>query len=665
MRSEAPTRFGRYLLHERIAMGGMAEIFLARQQGPGRFERSLVIKRILPHLAQDPKFVAMFLDEAALAAQLQHPCIAQVYDFGEEAGAYFIALELVRGPDLRTVIAACQKTGTPIPAPIAVRLMTQVLAGLEYAHNAVDAQGQPLRVVHRDVSPQNVLVSFDGNVKLVDFGIAKAANASTQTDAGQVKGKYAYFAPEQLQHAVLDGRCDLYAAALVLYELLTLQKAIPGEGPEAIAAALNPKIVPVTELRGDLPPRLVAALEKALQPNRDDRFASCRELVSELDAQLIAWNTSVPAQEIADFLASLEASFGAPLAAIGTGSFPGPGSSSGVEPAKLEDTVTSAVGSAAPAPVANDPQRSVDTLVGAVAPAKPEVPDTVNMAASPAREPSGTGEFPEALPKLSRGRAGWVVLGGLAAAVLAVIGYVVSQPGAPAAPPAAVPLAAKPEPKPAPAAPAPVAAVVPPALAPAPVAEPTPPSPPPTPAPVAEPQPSPAPVVAAEPEPRHGKHVEPHKQPAKVAAVRETPAIGAPAHLTVASSPWMEVFVDGKDLGQTPVIDASLPAGSHQVKLVNAPLGISHPISLELASGEAKKIAYRLDKGTVRFIVRPWANLSLDGKPLGATPLAAQHVYEGTHQAVLTNPKLGKTVTRAFEVKAGGTTDVKVDMAAP
>ncbi|MBS2027425.1 MAG: serine/threonine protein kinase [Deltaproteobacteria bacterium] len=313
----ASVPFGRYQLIRRIARGGMAEIYLAKQQGPGRFERSLVIKRILPHLVNtDNQFITMFLDEAALAAQLSHPHIAQVYDFGNEEGTYFIALELVKGPDLRNVVRTAQKLGLePPPVELAVKMVAEVAGALDYAHHAKGEDGTELHIVHRDVSPQNVLVSYDGVVKLVDFGIAKAATGSTETEAGVVKGKYAYFAPEQIKRVPLDGRTDEYAAALVLYELLTLQQALPGEGMEAIMAAAEARITPIETLRPDLPQDLVAVMHTALAKDRDERYATCRDFQVALEQLLVGWGISVQPHDIARYLAELESQAGEPLSA--------------------------------------------------------------------------------------------------------------------------------------------------------------------------------------------------------------------------------------------------------------------------------------------------------------------------------------------------------------
>jgi serine/threonine-protein kinase len=316
-------QFGRYRLLRKIATGGMAEIFLAKQQGPGRFERTLVIKRILPHLAQDPKFIGMFLDEAALAAQLSHPHIAQLYDFGDEGGQYYLALELVRGPDLASIIDACRNLGRPPPPELSVRLVSQMLEALHYAHGAVDEKGMPFHLVHRDVSPQNVLCSVTGVVKLIDFGIAKATSAMQRTDAGMVKGKFTYMAPEQLRGEPLDGRCDLYAAALVLYELLSLEVALQGEGPAAISNALEARIKPLGELRPDLPADLLEAMGRALRKNRNERFADCAEFGGTLEKILASKGAMVQSAQIADYLKSLEEQLGHPLSPVGLGSSSG------------------------------------------------------------------------------------------------------------------------------------------------------------------------------------------------------------------------------------------------------------------------------------------------------------------------------------------------------
>jgi serine/threonine-protein kinase len=396
-----PVPFGRYLLLRRIATGGMAEIYLAKQQGPGSFERSLVIKRILPHLASNPKFTTMFLDEAALAAQLVHPHIAQVYDFGEVDESYFIALELVKGPDLRTLIRAAAKTKRPPPVEVAVRIIAQVVAALDHAHNLKSESGQKLGIVHRDVSPQNVLVSYDGVAKLVDFGIAKANSSNSETEAGVVKGKFAYMAPEQLRLMKLDGRTDLYSAALVLYELLTLQQAIQGEGAMAISAAAEARMEPLESLRPDLPPDLIALMKRATDVDRNRRPATCQGFAGELEQLLVNWGVSISNAEVANYILSLEQALGEPLSATAsTGSFRNKlDPANNPRPQSSRSGVRAAVKVPEPAPVdaTLPPRRPKTGAIQALAPeAKPVRPRT---GAVPALESEQTAPRMKSAPR--------------------------------------------------------------------------------------------------------------------------------------------------------------------------------------------------------------------------------------------------------------------------
>ena len=208
--------------------------------------------------------------------------------------------------------------------------MAHVFGALDYAHRATNDKGEALHVVHRDVSPQNVLISQDGVVKLVDFGIAKAADTSHQTEAGVVKGKFAYLAPEQLGHESLDGRCDLFAAGLVLHELLTLERVYSGEGPSVLRAVMAANVPPVRTMRPDVPPELEEALGWAMQKDRDRRPKDCRAMQHELEQLLVNWGKSIPDDEIAQFVRTLEVDWGKPLSAVGTGSLSGPKSVSSV-----------------------------------------------------------------------------------------------------------------------------------------------------------------------------------------------------------------------------------------------------------------------------------------------------------------------------------------------
>jgi serine/threonine-protein kinase len=280
---------GRYTLLAKIATGGMAEIWLAKQAGPRGFEKVIVIKRIVDSLSQDPDFVEMFLDEARIAAQLNHPNIVQIYDLGEHAGAYYIAMEYLPGENLAAIARLGVKAGAPLPIPYAVKIAAQACEGLGHAHGRIGVSGKKLNVVHRDVSPQNIIVTYEGLVKLVDFGIAKAANRGSQTMGGQIKGKFAYMAPEQAQGgAPIDARADLFALAVVLYELVTRSRLFHREDQyQALSAVTSAEAVqPAHERNPEVPPELSAVLSKALEKKPENRYPDARAFQGALEGWL-------------------------------------------------------------------------------------------------------------------------------------------------------------------------------------------------------------------------------------------------------------------------------------------------------------------------------------------------------------------------------------------
>jgi serine/threonine protein kinase len=222
------TRLGKYTLVKPLAEGGMARLYLAKTSGIGSFERHLVVKLILRERAGDSNAVKMLLDEARLAATLNHHNVAQVYEVGEDDGLYYLAMEYVHGLDLRALLAASQERARPLPLPFALTIIANAAAGLHHAHERRGANGAPLLIVHRDVSPSNVMVGYDGAVKLVDFGLAKAAQRSAETRTGIVKGKLAYLSPEQARGQPADRRSDVFALGIVLYECTTMKRAFRG-----------------------------------------------------------------------------------------------------------------------------------------------------------------------------------------------------------------------------------------------------------------------------------------------------------------------------------------------------------------------------------------------------------------------------------------------------
>ncbi len=299
-------QYGKYLLLDRLAVGGMAEIFLARQTGMEGFEKIVVLKRIRPHLGDQKSFVRMFLNEAKLAAQLTHPNIIQIHDLGKVGDTYFIAMEYLFGRDMRRVIPKAGEQGIPFPVVYACKIASQVLEGLYYAHQKADLHGQPLGIVHRDVTPENIFVSFDGGVKVLDFGIAKAANQVEMTRAGEVKGKLSYMSPEQCRGKPLDHRSDIFSLGVVLYEWVTGFKLFTGESDVAVLKSITDgKIYRPSYFKQDVPEAVESILMRALEKDPAQRYQSAWEMQYDLD-KFLANNEFTPSnQHLATFMKQL------------------------------------------------------------------------------------------------------------------------------------------------------------------------------------------------------------------------------------------------------------------------------------------------------------------------------------------------------------------------
>lgn len=284
MSASGPEMIGRYQVLRKIATGGMAELFLARQVGMGGFEKVVAIKRILGHLAHNEEFINMFRDEARIVAQLSHPNIVQIYDLGLADESYFIAMEYISGRNLSSVAKRAKAKARAMPPHYVARCVGQVCEGLHYAHTRQDMNGQPLGIVHRDVSPQNIICAFSGAVKLVDFGIAKAGSKIATTRAGVLKGKYAYMAPEQIRGRGVDARSDLFAVGIVLYELLCGRR--PFEKPnslETLKAIVQLEPVDCQKQNPDIPDRLADIIRRCLIKDPAARYQSAQEVQLELE----------------------------------------------------------------------------------------------------------------------------------------------------------------------------------------------------------------------------------------------------------------------------------------------------------------------------------------------------------------------------------------------
>ncbi len=301
--SRDTSRFGKYRLIDRIAVGGMAEIFLALQVDGEGLETPVVIKRIRPHLSKHASFVKMFLNEARLAAQLNHPHIVQIHDLGKIGESYFIAMEYIFGRDMRRIIPKAEEMGIAFPMVYALRIASDVCAGLHYAHQKVDLYGNPLNIVHRDVTPENIFVSFDGTVKVLDFGIAKAANQVEQTRAGELKGKLSYMSPEQCHGKTVDCRSDVFSVGVALYEWLTGFKLFTGESEVAVMRSITEgKIYAPSYFKADIPEPVEAILMKALEKDRDKRYQTAAEMRAAIDAFLGTYEFTPTPLHLSNFL---------------------------------------------------------------------------------------------------------------------------------------------------------------------------------------------------------------------------------------------------------------------------------------------------------------------------------------------------------------------------
>jgi len=495
-------RFGRYQLIERIAAGGMGEVYVALQTGIGEFSRPIAVKLLLPHLADDPKSVRMFLTEARIGAQMSHANIAQVYDVGLENDRYFIAMELVRGVALSKLIAGLKGHREQLPVELLAYIGRCLCEGLQVAHEATGPDGQPMQLVHRDVTPHNVLLSVDGAVKLTDFGIARVADADRLSRPGEVMGKLGYLAPEQITGGVLDRRVDLFAAGATMYHLATLDK--PFDTPTG--ASFDPSRLPTVPLRvcrPDLPRDLVSAIEQAMEPELSRRFATARAFRNALP---------VPGPDAAEALGAL----------------------------------LRRVCGAALVELEHKTERATQVLK-----AQTETETKPHRAQQTAPAPS------EGLTGLSslqvpRRRGLTPVLLVLAAIVFGAGAFYSAGAGAPvvAAPLAALDAGA-------------TAAV---ALVP----------------PAPEPEAAPQPFDAGVPE------AVPLAVPVAVVAVDTAPGL-----LNLDASPWANITLDGRSLGETPLANVRVSAGAHLIVATNPENGKSVRRSITVVAGRTQ--ALRLD----------------------------------------------------------------------
>ncbi len=397
--------FGDYTLLDRIATGGMAEVWRARRRGVEGFQKTVAIKKILSHLTGSQDFITMFIDEAKLAAQLSHNNIIQIYDLGKVGDDFFIAMEHVDGKDLRSILTASQESSRPIPLGLGLLIVSAVARALEYAHRKRDFDGDAMGLVHRDVSPQNVMISYEGTIKLCDFGIVKAVAKASTTQMGALKGKLQYMSPEQAWGKSVDARSDIFSLGSVFYEVLTGSQLFSGESEISVLDAVREcRISSPREIVPEIPEEVAAIVGKALAKSPDERFQTAGDLEHEIRAVLDNLRTTPRQKDLARYLHGL---FDLPKS--GAVALATPGATDGAAPDPL-----SPAGLEAPALVAPSVAPAVAApTIGAPSVAEPPIADSAEQAAA---------EKPAAAT--SSGTWKWLAAAALAA-ILAAIGFLV------------------------------------------------------------------------------------------------------------------------------------------------------------------------------------------------------------------------------------------------
>jgi len=606
-------RFGSYVLLKKIATGGMAELYKAKKSGEKGFEKLLAIKMILPHFAENDEFISMFIDEAKVAANLNHQNIVQIYDLGKIEDSYCIVMEYVRGKDLKNVLSRGVRAKRPVSPEHACLITCAALEGLSYAHRKKD-RGRELSIVHRDVSPQNVIVSYEGEVKIVDFGIAKAATKSSETKAGVLKGKLAYMSPEQARGRPLDQRSDIFSTGLVLYEMLTGTRLFQGDTDLAtLEKVREARVEPLpTEIRKDIPAELEAILLKSLAKEPENRFQTAAEMEEALQEFMRRAGWSMNSYSLSQYMYKL---------------FWEDMEEELREEELWDQTIVSET-------------KDEDTLASARVKA-PSADATLQRQQRPAPAPpphlTSRDEVKDR-PALRPGFiAALVLAAGLGAGGMWLQARIGDTP-----------------PQPAPT-PAPVSAPV---SAPAAVPEPVAPKPPPSASPEETQRQEPAPL------PEHGRQAPPeHSRP-------EPPPHAEPQRIVVAaigiesSPPGARIYIDGEDTGRvTPnSVDGLSPDRDYRVRLTLD--GFAPYEETVTPRGGRAHVGATLTQLYGRLTVnsKPWAVVFVDGEEKGMTPLADIRLTAGEHDLLLGNKRLRIRHEMKVNIEPDKTTRIVVDL---
>lgn len=621
-----PDAFGRYRVIRTLAFGGMAQILLAED---ARAQRLVVIKRILPHYATNPDFVQFFIHEGRLGQRLRHRNLVETLEAGQVGDACYIALEYLRGAPAIELLRQAARARVELPLGAAVRIVADAARGLHHAHMACDNEGKPLGVVHRDVTPHNLFLTVDGTTKVLDFGIAKAASQLHQTRTGTIKGKFAYLAPEQIRGEGIDRRVDVFALGIVLHELLTLRPLFRGvNDAETLNRVLTLEIPAPEHVRKGVPPGLGAVALRALQRDRDRRLPSAEALADSIEAVALAEGIDASPKVVADLLAELcpvdadeppraeTPPSGEKLNPPTTGSMPALATPSllGPIPSRLSaPSESEAVTTTGPT------LETVDEPETEPAPPPAPILDSVIELRHPKAVPALTlSDAVEPTNERQRALAARTALVVVAAAALAMLA---THVGSCAARLGHARSAATSAPRPLPA------------------AIPTPPAQkaaPPLGAPIAAPAPSLELVPPGEP--------------------------SAEAILRVQVEGSATYVVDGRSERAASDGALHLPPGHHRVTVSSPLYAYPRTLEVDLRPREVATRTVARGHGTLRVAVTPWAEVTVDGRVLGVTPLAPIELTEGAHQVALKNGELGIVAKRRVTVAPDKEALLKLDL---
>jgi eukaryotic-like serine/threonine-protein kinase len=692
-------KFGKFELVRKIAIGGMAEIFLATHVGPEGFKKHVAIKRILPHLTEDNDFVTMFLDEARLVARFNHPNLVQIFELGQVKKNFFLAMEYVQGSSMSKVVKACNKKKMPFPLEYGAKILSYACEGLEYAHNFTDPDGTPLNLIHRDVSPQNLMLSYDGVVKVLDFGIAKAAGNIYHTRTTSLKGKAAYMSPEQItQKSGLDRRSDVFSLGIVMFEFATGRRPFEGETElELMMGIVQSLPTDPREYVPDLPEAMAKIILTALQKDRRQRYQSAREMRADLENFLANRRAMVDSYALSNFLRevlpqadslvgysvptpSRPSLFDEPVAG-GKAHTPSPVKKTPSRPNVPQSAKTPTSRPLPPPPVpvprmATGSRPLVDltskedeapTMLTPSNVIRPLVQDRVE-------EPDKTLPRPGTRKTGAQGQRKMlitgvllvlVIIGGAAAAYFS-FGHGNGSSDTDAG--MAIVVSGVEEPTPVTL----DAGIVAQADTHLDVKD-------------AGIRPTADKVTVAvgadngtsrnhtyqrkKKKRRRRRVVEPSGHPTQPVqppdagtqvAVVEKPTNGS---LMVFSKPWTEVAVDGVSYGSTPLDGAiDLKPGPHVVQLTNSSAGIIHRERIRIMPGKKQTLRKKFSKGFLRIFVKPFGTVFINGVRKGVTPLGDIGIYEGTHRLRVKCDRTGKEDNRTIKIKAGETFTLKLDL---